>query len=143
MKFANIALLAGLVLMAPGCLIVDHEDPGCTGDHCGTQIGNIGFWWSFELSDGDVADSCVVADVARVDVRVYDEWGELEYAVLDRPCGDLGLDLTNFYTGYYELQVTGRCNLGYVTHEGWFDFYLGPGDNELGVLVLDYLGPCL
>jgi len=143
MKIANIALLAALVLAAPGCLIVDHEDPGCYGDYCGTEIGNFGFWWSFELDDGFVSDSCAVADVARIDVRVFDDYGDLEYAVLDRPCGDLGLDLIDFYTGYYELQLTGICPSGAVTHEGWYEFYVGPGDNELGVLVLDYLGPCI
>jgi len=142
MKIANIALLAALVLAAPGCLIVDHEDPGCYGDYCGDPIGNFGFWWSFELADGSVSDSCDVADVARMDVRVFNDRGDLEYAVLDRPCRDLGLDLYDFRTGRYDLQLTGRCSLGSVTHEGWYEVYVDAGENELGVLVLDYLEPC-
>jgi len=143
MRIANMSLLAALILFAPGCLIVDHEEPGCYGDGCTTTIGNFGFWWSFELQDGSLSDSCAVADVARIDVRVYDDWGDLEYVVLDRPCNDLGLDLLDFYTGYYDLQLTGRCPLGRITHEGWYEVYVGPGPNELGVLSLDYLGPCL
>jgi hypothetical protein len=42
------------------------------------------------LGDGSLTDSCLRADVSRVDVRIYDEYGDLEYAVLDRPCGDMG-----------------------------------------------------
>lgn len=128
---------------ANACLVVDHESQGCYGTDCGSSPGNIGFWWSFELADGSTTDSCELADVARVDVRVFDSEGYQEFSVLDRPCGDLGMDLTNFDSGWYDIELTGRCPTGVVTHEGWFDEYIYPGENELGVLTLDYSGPCL
>ncbi len=137
------ACLATGAFIFSGCIIVDHEDQGCYGDYCGEGPGNMGFWWSFELADGSVTDSCELADVSRVDVRVYDSDGYLEYSVLDRPCGDLGLDLTNFASGWYDIQLVGRCSVGTTTHEGWFNQYIYPGENELGVLTLDYLGPCI
>lgn len=137
-----LACLLTSAFISSGCMIVDHESPGCYGDECGLGPGNMGFWWSFELADGTTTDSCQMADVARVDVRVYDNEGYLEYSVLDRPCGDLGLDLTNFASDWYDIQLVGRCSSGTTTHEGWFNEYIYPGVNELGVLTLDYLGPC-
>jgi hypothetical protein len=142
MKLAKIAILIGFCLAPASCLVVDHERVDCYGDYCDSEVGNIGFWWSFELPDGSVTDSCGLAEVARVDVRVYNDWGDLEFASMDRPCGDLGLDLFDFVSGWYSLQLTGRCNRGVITHDGYYDLWVGGGQNEFGVLVLDYLGPC-
>lgn len=142
MRIATIAILTGLMATAGGCLITDHEHIDCYGDYCGAGIGTIGFWWSFELPDGSVTDSCSLADVARVDVRVFNDRGDLEYLVPDRPCGDLGLDLFDFVSGWYGLQITGTCPSGSITHDGYFDLWVGSGSNDFGVLILDYLGPC-
>lgn len=144
MKRAHAFLMAAVVaLAAPGCIFVEDGDPDCYGDYCGTGSGDIAFYWSFELADGSATDSCQLADVARIDTEVYDDQGYLEYSVFDRPCGDLGLVLTDFRPGYYELVLTGVCPLGTVTHEGWFEVWVEPGEvNDYGVLELDYLGPC-
>jgi len=146
MRSAKIALLAALVLAVPGCIIDDPLDPcygDCCYDDCGPYYGDIGFWWSFELDDGSVTDDCILADVARVDTRVYDEWDDLEYTVLDRPCGDLGLVMTNFEEGSYYIELTARCNRGTTTHEALYDVWVEPGMNDYGDLMLDYLRPCM
>ena len=141
MKFASISLLATLVMMAPGCLI-EGPDEHCYGDY-GPGNGDIGFWWNFELADGSVTDDCFTAEVARIDTRVYDDCDNLEYEVEDRPCEDLGLVMTNFDEGMYYLEMTAHCRSGITTHEGQYEIWVEPGNNEYGDLVLDYLRPCM
>jgi hypothetical protein len=141
MKPTILTLMLALALSSPACLI-DNGHNDCYGDDCHVDSANFGFWWEFELGDGSLTDSCLRADVSRVDVRIYDEYGDLEYAVLDRPCGDMGLDLFDFYPGWYEIQLKARCGSGAYTHESWYDLWADAGENDFGVLTLDYLGPC-
>jgi len=131
-----------LMLASQGCIIVDHEHPGCVGDACYEEPGEISFWWAFELYDGQTTDWCNVADVSRVDIVIYNSYGDPEFEALDRPCGDMGAIIDNFWPGTYEMQLVGICPTGYVTHEGWWEFEVYSGRNELGELVLDYLGDC-
>jgi hypothetical protein len=131
-----------LMLLVSGCVLIDH-DHDCYGDECGTQPGDIGFYWAFRLPE-TVTDSCLQANVARMDVRLFDQYGEgLEFEVLDRPCGDQGAVLTEFWPGSYVLQLSARCRDGELGFEGWFDLSVGPGYNEFGTLTLDPLGGCL
>ncbi len=141
MNCASLSLLATTLMIAPGCFIEDHEED-CYDD-CGPGNGDIGFWWTFELADGSVTDDCFMADVARIDTRVYDEYDNLEYTVADRPCEDQGLVMTNFDEGMYYLEMTAHCRSGITTHEGQYEIWVEPGNNEYGDLVLDYLRPCM
>ena len=137
MKLCAYALM--MICLVPGCFVYTDDpypvDPDPT-------INSFGFYWFFELPNGDITDSCSLADVARVDVLVYYD-GDLEYAVYDRPCGDMGLDLYDFFRGWYEIQLIAYCPLGVATHEALYEsVWIDRGHNELGDLVLDYLGPC-
>jgi hypothetical protein len=134
-------LLASLVGGA-GCVFID---PGhdCYGDSCGTVPGDIGFYWSFELPEGGRTESCLQAGAARMDIRLYDQYGErLEFEVVDRPCGDQGAILTDFWPGSYVLQLAARCRDGGVGYVGWFDLWVGSGFNEFGTLTLEPRGGC-
>ncbi|RME25328.1 MAG: hypothetical protein D6806_08020 [Deltaproteobacteria bacterium] len=132
------AALAG----TSACIVIDHEGSGCRGDLCWVDPGEITFYWAFELEDGSTTDWCDVADVARIDVTVYNDWGEVEFQALDRPCGDTGAIIDNFIPGTYTLNLRGICPLGVLTHEGWWTADVYPGINELGVLTLEYVGAC-
>ena len=134
-------ILALTSLAAGGCLFVDH-DPDCVGDDCYAD-GDIAFFWSFELADGGETSSCNLSGVARVDVEVFDEYGYSEFAVYDLACDSEGAVLTDFLPGAYEIQLVAYCRTGEPTHEAWFDLWVDSGFNDYGVLMLDYLGPCL
>lgn len=142
MRAINIVILPILLLLSPACLIVDHEHPGCVGELCYEDYGEIAFWWSFETWDGGVTDSCYDAEVALMDIIVYDARGNPEFEALNRPCGDTGAIIDNFYPGNYELQLTAVCRTGMITHEGYWDMEVYAGRNDYGVLTLPYLGDC-
>jgi len=135
-------LVACAGLAGSGCLVVQHEHPSCVGSSCNLAPGSIAFYWSFALDDGSVSDWCDVAGVSWVDVYVYDAYGDIEFQALNRPCGDTGAIIDNFTPGLYDLDLVGICPSGTITHEGWWTIDIGPGYNDLGVLVLDYLAPC-
>lgn len=135
-------LVPAMVLCLQGCIIVDHEDPDCIGDYCGSSTGDIEFFWAFELPDGSVTDECYLADVATMDVFIYDDFGDLEFRALDRPCEDMGAIIDNFYPGGYELELVATCRTGRITHEGWWYLDVYEGTNDFGTLTLSYLGPC-
>lgn len=138
MKIVSIASLALIALSA--CVVVPDEE--CYGD-CYPDYGTIGFYWDFELYDTSITDDCALADVARVDIRIYDEFGQLEYSKLDCACGDAGYDLYDFYPGFYELQLTAYCPLRSVTHESTYEIEVYSGSNDFGSLTLDYLSECI
>jgi len=120
----------------------DRHD--CYGDGCGSLPGDIGFYWEFALPGGGSTDNCMLVDVARMDVRVYDAFGDqLEFEVRDRPCSDQGAILTDFWPGDYVLELGATCRLGGVGYTGWFDLGVFEGPNEFGTLVLDSSGGCL
>lgn len=146
MKNLAIGFLPTLLVLASGCMIVDHHGhPGCIGDACGEEPADISFLWNFELSNGHTVDSCYMADVARIEIEIFDEWGNLEFATApDRPCEDLGATITDFLPGNYELTIRGVCPSGAYTHEGFWNLEVYSGYlNDFGVLTLPYLGPCL
>jgi hypothetical protein len=147
MKTVNVKLilLPALILLAPGCFWVDHNHHGCVGDQCGVTTGDIQFFWGFELAAGTTTDNCAVADVARIDLWIYNDLGNLEYSTSpDRPCGDLGAVITDFWPGYYQIEIEGICPTGAVTHQGVFDIEVYEGQiNDYGTLTLDYLAPCI
>jgi hypothetical protein len=142
-KTLAIAILPVMLLLSPACLIVDHEGPHCVGDLCGTDLGDIAFYWSFEMWDGYVTDSCYDSEVAFIDVIIYDAWGDVEFEALNRPCGDLGAEIDNFYPGTYDLQLVAFCRSGMITHEGYWEMEIYEGYNDYGTLTLPYLGDCL
>jgi hypothetical protein len=143
MKAIPIAILPIMLFLTPACIIVDHEHPGCIGEFCDENYGEIAFWWSFEMRDGSVTDSCYDAEISEMDVIIYDELGDLEFEALGRPCGDTGAIIDNFYPGTYELQLTAVCRTGMITHESYWDIEVYEGRNDFGVLILPYLGDCL
>ena len=141
------AILIPLVFsLLSGCVVVDPDlDPCLDGSCIGvtyTGMGNLGFYWAFEQPDGSVTDSCRLAEVSSVDIRIYTAWGELEYAALRMPCSDLGAIITRFKTGDYQLELTALCPSGAITHEALYEVSVFSGENEFGSLVLDYLAPC-
>ena len=143
MKAITFAILPVLLLLSPACVLVDHEGSHCIGDYCGTDLGDIAFYWSFEMGDGYVTDSCYDSEVAFVDVIIYDAWGDVEFEALNRPCGDLGAEIDNFYPDTYELQLTAFCRSGTITNEGYWDMEIYEGYNDYGTLTLPYLSDCL
>ncbi|MBN2497815.1 MAG: hypothetical protein JXR96_24685 [Deltaproteobacteria bacterium] len=136
-----IAFVVLAAACAPGCLVIDHEDPGCIGD-CDPGIGDIAFYWNFELESGELTDSCTRADVARVDIEVFDSYGDSEFAVYDTPCEGQGAILTDFLAGRYHLELVAHCRNGIISHEGWYDLRVDLGENDYGTLTLDYLRSC-
>ena len=143
MRKTSVLLLPILFLLSPGCIILDHEHPGCVGESCYVGTGEIQFYWAFEEVDGSVTDWCNVADVARIDIVIYNGWGDLEFEALDRPCEEMGAIIDQFLPDTYEMQLVGTCPTGRVTHEGWWEFDVYEGANDLGTLILDYLGACI
>jgi len=141
-KKSILVLLPVIMLLAPGCILIDHENPGCIGSNCNEYPGDIRFYWAFELADGSSTDWCNVADIARIDLVIYDDWGDLEFEAYDLPCGDMGAIIDNFWPGTYELQLSGICSSGRITHEGWWEFDVYEGTNDYGTVVLDYVGRC-
>ncbi len=140
---AHLVLLAaaGLALAGAGCFIEDGRH--CTDAACGVASGELGFFWAFGLPGGGHTDDCLLADVARVDVRVYDDaTGRLEFEALGRPCQEQGAWITDFWPGDYVLELRASCRLGGVGHEGWFDLRVWEGLNDFGVLVLEPVGGC-
>jgi hypothetical protein len=136
-------LAAALALGSTGCVFEDGEH-GCYAEDCGSLPGDIGFYWAFALPGGGSTDNCMQADVARMDVRVWDAWGEeLEFEILDRPCTDQGALLTDFWPGDYTLELAATCRLGGEGFTGWFELQVFEGPNEFGTLVLDPSGGCL
>ena len=75
MKKSILVLLPVIMLLAPGCILLDHENPDCIGSNCHEYPGDIRFYWAFELADGTTTDWCNVAEVARIDVVIYDDDG--------------------------------------------------------------------
>lgn len=136
-------VLVMCITWAEGCLIVDPDGPSCIGDFCHTDVGDILFYWEFELQNQSVTDDCALAGVTRVDTFVWDDAGNLEFQVLNRPCGDRGLELQTFMGGDYELELKAYCPTGLLTHHGVYSIPVYSGDNDYGFLALDYLGPCL
>lgn len=143
MKAITFAILPVMLLLSPACLIVDHENPYCVGDLCGADLGDIAFCWSFEQWDGSATDSCYDAEISRMDVYIYDAWGDLEFRAEDRSCEDMCPLIDNFYPGTYELQLTAICRTGMITHEGYWEMEVYEDFNDYGVLTLPYLGDCL
>jgi hypothetical protein len=143
-KLISILTLA-LLVVAPGCIMVGHEHHDCLGDECYQENpGDIQFDWAFELYDTSSTSSCAVAEVARIEVNVYDSYGALEYTTTpNRPCEDLGATITNFSSGFYTLEMIGICPSGIETHQGSWDIEVYSGQlNDFGTLTLAYLGPC-
>ncbi len=124
-----------------GCYVVGNDPPGCLGGSCAVDPGEIWFYWSFEDAFGSVTDICTEAEVSRVGIYIYDDQGYLEFDA-ERPCGDFGAIIDNFYPGNYEIQLIGLCRAGWITHESWYQIDIDPGINDFGTLVLDYQGPC-
>ena len=144
LRFGSAIAMAFLAVACclPGCIVIDHEGGGCRGDLCSAEPGEMRFYWAFELEDGSASDWCDVAKVARIDIAIYNDWGEVEFMALDRPCGDAGAVIDNFLPGTYTINLRGVCQTATLTHEGWWTVDVHPGINDYGVLVLDYLGPC-
>jgi hypothetical protein len=143
MRTIAIAILPVVLMLSPACIIVDHERPHCIGDLCGEDLGDIEFYWSFEMWDDSVTNSCADAEISRMDVYIFDSWGDLEFRAQDRPCEEMGAIIDNFYPGTYELQLTGICRTGLITHEGYWDIDIYSGTNDYDELVLPYLSDCL
>lgn len=143
MKTLSCLMLPVLFMMTPACFIVD-EDPyyDCIGDECYVELGDIEFFWDFELDDYGNVGLCYESEVATVDVTIYDEWGDVEFRALDRPCEDLGAIIDNFRPGTYDIRLVGVCRSGAVTHEGWWTIDVYSGINDFDYLTLTYLGPC-
>ena len=142
MKKQSLWIIAlSLSTLLQGCLIVD-EDPDCIGDSCYAVDGDMAFYWDFELEDGSLTSSCATSEVARLDLEVFDEYGDSEFAVYDVPCESEGAILTNFLPGTYEIQLVGTCRTGEVTHEAWYELWVDSGANDYGTLTLDFLQPC-
>jgi hypothetical protein len=134
--------IGSIMFLSSGCIVLDHQHPGCVGADCNLQPGEIRFYWGFELEDGSSTDWCNAADVTAVDLTIYDAWGDVEFEAADRPCDDMGAIIDNFFPDDYDLQLVGICSTGEVTHEGYWTLAVDPGLNDYGTLVLDYLGPC-
>jgi hypothetical protein len=126
-----------IAMGASSCIIVDeHHEHG---------NGDIQFYWDFRLPDGSTTDSCLWANVDRMDVQIFDEFGNLEF-VTDPPtsCNDGGATITDFYPGTYQIGLMGICPSGATTYEGWWDVdVFAEQVNDFGVLTLDYQGACL
>lgn len=142
MKAITFAILPVMLLLSPACILVD-DGHHCVGDLCGADLGDIEFYWSFEMWDGRVTDSCYDAEISRMDVYIYDAWGDLEFRAEDRSCEDKGAIIDNFYPGTYELQLIAICRNGLITHEGFWEIEVYEDVNDFGVLTLPYLGDCL
>lgn len=142
MKTLSCLMLPVLFMITPACIIVDDDHHHCVGDDCYVDLGNIEFFWDFELGFSGEVGLCYESEVAAVDVYIYDEWGDLEFRALDRPCEDTGAIIDNFYPGTYDIQLVGVCRSGAVTHEGWWTVDVYSGVNDFDYLTLSYLGPC-
>lgn len=144
MKTLRLACLPVLFLAFSGC-IIDGGHHGCVGAECGTSTGDIQFYWNFALPDGTVTDDCVLADVARISVSIYNDNGGLEFTTEpDRPCGDTGATITAFYPGSYQIELEGYCDTGAMTYQGFFTVdVVGNATNDFGSLTLENQGQCI
>jgi hypothetical protein len=137
MKLISIVILALTTTTFSACIMVPEDE--CFDGDCQTAYGSIGFYWDFELYDTSLSSDCVLADVARVDIRIYNEYGNIEYSKQDCPCVDAGYDLHDFYPGVYEIQLTAYNPLRYLTHESRYEIEVYEGANDFGTLTLNYL----
>jgi hypothetical protein len=87
-KMNSIKVLSILMLLAvaPGCILMDeHHHSGCVGSECTVRTGEMLFYWAFELADGTVTDQCDVAEIAAVDITIYNGYGDLEFSAIEAP----------------------------------------------------------
>jgi hypothetical protein len=142
----SIKVLTVLMLLtaAPGCILVDeHHHPACVGEGCVVSTGEMLFYWAFELADGTVTDQCDVAEIAKVDITIYNGFGDLEFSAIDNPCGDLGAIIDNFLLDTYTIELQAMCTTGRFTHSGQWTVDLYEGSNDFGTLTLGYDSACL
>ena len=140
--FKMLSVLAVLTL-APGCILVDeHHHPGCVGEECITSTGDMLFYWAFELVDGTVTDQCDLAEISKVDIYIYNGYGDLEFSAIDNPCGDLGAIIYNFLPDVFTIDLQAVCTTGRFTHSGQWTVDLYEGSNDYGILTLGYDDLC-
>jgi hypothetical protein len=108
-----------------------------------TAFGYMAFTWLFGIDQWD----CEIAGVDRVRVMVNNV-AQTENLFTADPiphCEDLGVEITNWDLGAYNLVLEGVCesdlSTGYSLDVNVEVLY--PGENDYGALILEDIGGCL
>jgi hypothetical protein len=125
---------------------VDFEVAGFDEDLGAVNLdafGFMAFYWTFGVDEWD----CTIAGVDRVRVMVNNV-AQTENLFTADPipqCEDLGVEITNWEMGEYNLVLEGVCEsdltTGYSLDVNVEVLY--PGENDYGTLILQDVGGCL